>query len=193
MAVNSDWTEEDWKFMLDCLNNTTTSLHNFGQRGVIMEEIVLIFKKAPNLRALKTELHIGQNSRMVLPSPWISLKEITLGCLRFGNIFQGIKLEETLPNIVRFIICEKDARKDRDPSLFPDLSGCQHLIIAVFFHGVFHFGRKINSGEKLPLPFGLTNLNLRGCRFHEEFMNHIKFNDMKKIIPSLKYYGPCRP
>ena len=151
----------------------------------------MIFEKASNLRVLMTVLHIGPNSRMVLPSPWISLKNITLSCLRFGHIFQGMKLEEILPHIVRFIIQERDARKDREPSLFPDLSGCQHLIIAVFFNGVFRFQTMINSGEKLPLPFCLENLNLHGCRFHEEFMNHIKLDDMKKIIPSLKFFRSC--
>ena len=190
VAVNSDWKSEDWKFMLDCLNNTTTSFHNFGQRGINMEEIVIIFEKASNLRHLATVLHIDQNSRMVLPSPWISLKRITLSCLRFGHIFQGVKLEETLPHIVTLIVSEK-ARENGEPSIFPDLSGCQHLILAVFFHGLFRFERMINSGEMLPLPSGLETLNLRGCRFHEEFMNHITINEMKKIIPSLKRFGPC--
>ena len=193
MAVDSDWAKEDWNFMLDCLNNTTTSLHNLSRRGMMIEDMVRIAEKASKLRELTTVLHdVCQNSWMVLPSPWISLQDITLACLRFGHVFQGIKLEETLPHIVRFTITERDTREDRDPSLFPDLSGCQDLRVAIFFHGVFRFQRIINSGEKLPLPFGLTNLNLYGCRFHEEFMNHITLSEMKKIIPSLRCFGPCR-
>ena len=191
VAINSDWTREDWKFMLNCLNETTISLHNYGRRGILQGEMEMIVGKCPNLQEFMTVLDSGQNSWMMLQSPWISLEVITLSCLRFGRIFQGIKLEETLPHIVMFIITEHDAHEDRDPSVFPDLSGCQHLTKAVFLHGYFRFGKIINSGEKLPLPLGLKTLNLYGCRFHEGFMNNISYKDMKKIIPTLKTFEPC--
>ena len=51
---------------------------------------------------------------------------------------------------------------------------------------VFDGVRETLPGDKLPLPQDLRVLNLSESKFHEEFMNQITYEDLKKVLPRLQ-------
>ena len=150
--------------------------------------------KCPNMKLLMMPLNANTvPSWPILPTPWTSLQVLTIHSPKFGRIFEGVQLHLTLPNLRQiFLFYEGNQKVDTEPSFLPGLEGCDKLEVAVFLHGFFRFNGEILTGDDLPLPPGLKRLNLMGSRFHEEFMNGIKYEDIKKVRTGLRGFGACQ-
>ena len=198
MAISEDWSAMEWKFLVDkCLNATCLRFYQYGSHNWHTQDIESISIKCPNLQQLIMNLKMNANlqSWPLLAAPWTSLQDLTIHChTKLGGIFESVELHLTLPNLARIFLTEDGEylTQEREPSFLPDLEGCTKLEIAVFMHGFFRFGDDILPGDNLPLPPGLTNLNLMGSRFHEEFMNRINYEEIKKVLPRLQCFGACR-
>ena len=62
----------------------------------------------------------------------------------------------------------------------------QTFKVAIFNFGYFRFHEETLPGDELPLPQDLRVLNLSESKFHEEFMNQITYEDLKKVLPRLQ-------
>ena len=191
MVISEEWSATEWKFLVDkCLNDGWKTFY-CKSKGVQCntDDFVTIANKCSNLKALGFRLNIGvMQSWPVVPSPWTSLRHIYICSARFGGVFEHVELQMTLPNLERIMLQELgDNNNIMEPSFLPDLEGCDKLELAVFNQGFFRFNGDILPGDKIPLPPGLKSLNLKDSRFHEEFMNQIKYEDIKKILPGLQF------
>ena len=196
MAISEEWSPLELKFLVDkCLNE---GWKTFGCRKDVwqctQDDFVSMANKCSKLR----ELGMGFNaSKMqswpMLTSPWTSLQSITICSTNLGGIFEGVELHLTLPNLVRIFLQEIGREGNTEPSFLPDLEGCDKLEFAMFNHGFFRFNGDVLPGDELPLPPGLITLNLMGSRFHEEFMNRIKEEEIKRLLPGLQNFGPRDP
>ena len=192
--MSEEWSPLEWKFLImKCLNERWNS---FIQRNDVapwyQEDFITIANKCPNLKKLRMGMDANLlQSWPMLPAPWTSLQDLTIQCPQFGNVFEGVELHLTLPNLIK-IWLHDDRDQDTEPSFLPDLEGCDQLEIAIFFLGFCRFNGDVIPGDGLPLPQGLRTLNIRGCRFHEEFMNRITYEDIKKVLPGLQNFGNRR-
>ena len=195
--------------MKKCLNNKWKSFRHFSGDQVHMrhwqaKDIESFSIKCSNLKLLimGLDMNASMQSWPMLAAPWTSLQDITIHCRpNFGRIFEDVELHMTLPNLWRIVLTEDNHlhchEQERQPSFLPDLRGCNKLKYAIFMRGFYRFGddilpgftsmrRAIGPGDDLPLPQGLDTLNLMGSTFHEEFMNRLKYEDIKKVLPQLE-------
>ena len=204
VAISDEWSALDWTFLIEkCLNERWISFRHFsGEHSSVLrganpdghwqtKDIESIATKCPNLQLLIMGITMNANMQSwpMLAAQWTSLVDLTIHCRpKFGGIFEGVELHLTLPNLWRIVLTEdvEYHKQEREPSFLPDLKGCNKLQVAVFMYGFFRFGEDILPGDDLPLPPGLDTLNLGRSQFHEEFMNRIKYEDIKKVLPGLK-------
>ena len=195
--ISDEWLALDWKFLIEkCSNERWISFRHFSGDQVYIgnwqtKDIESIAIKCPNLSLLIMGINMNANMQSwpMLAAPWTSLQDLQIDCRpKFGGIFEGVELHLTLPNLWRIILSEDGDyhKQEREPSFLPDLKGCNKLDVVVFKRGFFRFGEDILPGDDLPLPPGLNVLNLMRSQFHEEFMNRIKYEDIKKVLPGLE-------
>ena len=203
VVTSGKWSVLEWKYLIDhCLNERWTMFRHYDKHGKGIRaipdglnwqatDIKTFSKKCSNLELLIMGWKWNEDfiSWPILPAPWMSLQDLQINCCpRFGNIFEDVELHLTLPNLQR-IILEEDGeywKQEREPSILPHLEGCSKLSVAVFHLGYFRFNEDTLPGEKLPLPQDLRVLNLSESKFHEEFMNQITYEDLKKVLPRLQ-------
>ena len=194
VVISGEWSALDWKFLTDrCLNEGWSSFHHYGSQYKLCHttDLEAMFYKCPSMKLLMMPLNANiVPSWPILPTPWTSLQELIIHSPKFGGIFEGVALHLTLPNLGQIYLYYKGNQKvDTEPSFLPDLEGCDKLEVAVFLQGFFRFNGEILTGDELPLPPGLKRLNLMGSRFHEEFMNGIEYEDIKKVLPGLQNFA----
>ena len=198
VVISEEWSILEWRFLVDkCQNEGWSSFHHYRSQTHHWhtKDIETTSTKCPNLKGLMMNMDADANimqSWPMLPTPWTSLQTLTIWRTKLGGIFEGVKLHKTLPNLVEIRVCEVREDGDTEPSFLPDLKGCDKLKLAVFLHGFFRFDGEILPGDELPLPPGLITLNLMGSRFQEEFMNRIKYEDIKKVQPGLQKFHSCQ-
>ena len=198
MVINEEWSVAEKKFLVKkCLNEGCMNFVQYGRQHWRSKDIKIISNNCPNLKQLMmdTNMNASMQSWPVLVAPWTSLQHLTLHMRpKFGGMFEGVELHLTLPNLATIVLMEDGEynKVERTPSFLPDLEGCGKLKTAAFLHGFFRFNNDILPGEKLPFPLGLRNLNLMWSKFHDEFMNFVKYEEMKLVLPGLVNFGPCK-
>ena len=198
MVINEEWSVAEKKFLVKkCLNEGCMNFVQYGRQHWRSKDIKIISNNCPNLKQLMmdTNMNASMQSWPVLAAPWTSLQDLILHmCPKFGGLFEGVELHQTLPNLAKIFLTEdgKYNQDERTPSFLPDLEGCGKLKTAIFLHGFFCFKDDIVPGEKLPFPIGLTKLNLMGSKFHDEYMNNVTYVEIKKVLPELENFGPCK-
>ena len=194
--ISGEWSASEWNFLRDkCLNEGWSNFHQQDKSNHWhAHDLETISTKCPNLKNLAMQLNANiMPSWPILPTPWTSLQNLTIHSLKFGGMFEGVELQQTLPNLRKiFLFVLGKQEQEKEPSFLPDLRGCDKLEAAIFLHGFFRFNGEILPGDEMPLPPGLKWMNLMGSRFHEEFMNRIKYEDIKKVLPLLQSFGVCK-